>query len=119
MPTETTKPSVEPRYGMKRDDPGDQPDEEAEIDAEQHEAGGVEGAERQADQRLAANEAGEHPVDLVREHPDLLDIVARQPAVDEVDHPVPVVEEIEGDDRRHDEEREDVDDREAAAPQRR
>ena len=46
-------------------------------------------------------------------------VAHRHPAIDGGDHAVPVDEQVEGDDRRHDEEGEDADERLAAGPQAR
>ena len=78
---------------------------------------GIEGAEDEADERLAADEAGDRPVDLAGERADGVAVRARHPGVDRADHPVPVDQHVEGDDRRHDEKREHADERLPAGPQ--
>ena len=45
-------------------------------------------------------------------------MVARQPAVDQADHPIPVVKQVDGNHRRHDDEGKNIDNGEAAAPYR-
>ena len=52
---------------MKLSRPGDHADQGAEVEPDQGEADGVERAEDEADERLAADEAGDRPVDLARE----------------------------------------------------
>ena len=92
-----------------------QPDGEPEIEAEQAESDAVIDGQDDADQGLAVDEPGQVAVD----QPDLLahdlGLAARQPAVDAVDQTVPVAQQIEGHDRRDEDERQDVGERQPAA----
>ena len=60
---------------------------------------------------------GDRLVDLAGERADGVAVAHRHPGVDGADHVVPVDEHVEGDDRRHDEQREDADERLPAGPQ--
>ena len=103
--------------GDEGDDARGQAQDQPEIQPDHGQSDAVEGAEQQADRRLAAHEAGERPVDL----PDLLadgfGVGARQPSVDGGDDPVPIAQQVEGHHRRNHQERDQAEDRRAAAEQ--
>ena len=104
--------------GDEGEEPRDHPDQDAEVQPDEEQADRVERAEDQADEALAAHEAGHRPVDLARETPRGRAVARRHPAVEGGDHPVPVVQHVEGDDRRDDEQRGDRDQRLAPGPER-
>ena len=90
------------------------PDQEAVLQPDRHQRERVEGAEDQADRELAAHEAGEHHVDLAGEPANRRAVLAGQDAVDLGDHPVPVEQQVEGDDRGDEQQHQEVEDPERA-----
>ena len=96
------------------DQAGDQANHEAELQPDQRQADAVEGAEAEADQRLAAQVAGDGAVGLVRQGADGGGIVERQRAVDRGQHLGPVAQQVEGHHRREEQQAQQVDDGDAA-----
>ena len=88
--------------------PCDCADHEAEIQPRHHQRHRIERAENHTDGDLPAHEAREHTVDLAREAAHRLAVIERQPAIDFLHHPVPVVEHVERHDRNDDDEDEEV-----------
>ena len=103
--------------GDEGDDARGQAQDQPEIQPDQGQPDAVEGAEQQADRRLAAHEAGERPVDAPGLLADGFGVGARQPSVDGGDDPVPVAQQVEGHHRRDHQERDQAEDRRAAAEQ--
>ncbi len=97
---------------------GEQADQHAEIQPDRPQPNGVERAEDEADEALAADEARDRAVDLAGELAHGEAVARRHPAVEGRDHAVPVDQKIERHHRRHHEERHEADDRLAAGPQR-
>ncbi len=85
-----------------------QPYDEAELQPHQRQADGVKQAEQKADGELAPEEAGQRHVDQVRLLMDRREVLARQAWIDPLDDEVPVAQQIERDDGRDDEQRDDV-----------
>ena len=75
--------------------------------ARKHQRDGIERAEDDADTHLPPYEPGQHAVNLRRQHPHGRRVVARQPAVDPLDHVVPVEQHVKGDDRDDDDDWDD------------
>jgi hypothetical protein len=103
---------------MKVRKPAISPDQHPEIEAHQPEADRVEAPQDQADQRLAADIAGDGPVDLAREVAHRRPVPRRHPAVDGRDHSVPIHQDVERDHGGHDQQRRDRDQCLAARPER-
>ena len=59
------QPGQRADIGDEGDQPGEQADEDAEIQAGQRQAGGIHGAQHQAERALAAHEAGGGGVDVL------------------------------------------------------
>ena len=112
------RPSAHPTNGMKARTPVASPTSSPYSRPAALQHGRVEDAEDQAHGALAADEGGDGVVDVVAEAADDRRVVARQPAVDLREHRVPVDEQIEHDERRDEQQREKVEQREAAVPQR-
>ena len=84
------------------------------------EAGGSQGSavidrQEKAHQRLAVDESDQGVADDARLAADRVERLARQVGIDLRHHCIPVAQQKEGDDRRHDDQRNDVEDREAAS----
>ena len=95
-----------------------QADQGAGLDARPGQADRVDGRQHETDRALTAREAGQDRVDLVGEPPDRLGVIARQPVVEALQHARPVVEQVIGDDGRDQHDRDQIDDRHAAADER-
>ena len=104
--------------GNEAEDAGDRADQEAEIEPDQRQPDAVPQAEEQADQRLTADEASQRLIDLGGDLAQARPVVERQPAIDFRDHAFPVDQDVEGDHRGDDQEREETEDRRAAGDQR-
>ncbi|MNT13208.1 hypothetical protein D3C72_1481700 [compost metagenome] len=102
--------------GNEADETRKKADQQTEIQAHQRQANGVINPENDAERPLPAHETGNGLVHVAGDLADGMDIVARYPAVDLVDHPVPVEQEVEGDDGRDDQQRHDIDQRFAGIP---
>ena len=85
--------------GDEADQPRHQPHDQPELQPRQHQRGRIERAQDQADRPLPADERRQGRVDLARDAADDRGMVARQQVVDQAHHPVPVHQEVEGDDR--------------------
>src|SRR3989338_2060325 len=105
--------------GNETDDARNDADDEAELQADQRQAHGVNEAENEADNDLPAHEAFENRVDVARELTDRLLMIARQQRIDALHHAVPVEQHVEGDDRRHHDERDETDDLQPLGTERR
>ena len=70
--------------GNETDEAGDDADQQARTEPDQKQAGGVEDAQDQTGQHLAAHEGGDLAIHLVGEGADLVGVVARQEVVDAV-----------------------------------
>lgn len=68
--------------GNEADHAGEEADQQAEIQPDEREAGGVIDAEDEAERALAADEAGNRLVDLLGDLANIADIIARDPLVD-------------------------------------
>ena len=77
----------------------------------------IERAEDEADERLAADEAGNRPVDVAGDGADRVPMAHRHPGIHGAHHAIPVDEHVEGHHRRHDQQGEDADQRLPAGPQ--
>ncbi len=97
---------------------GGQADEQAVVEADGDQAGGIEDAEHRAGQHLAAHEGGDLLVHGAGEPADLVGVVARQQPVDPGDHAVPVAQQVEDHEGGDEEQRGDVDHRAPAGEQR-
>ena len=117
MPRLVARADQHAEIGNERDQPRAQANEKAEFEPDQGQSDGVEDAEDQADRRLAADEAGQGTVDLAHLGADGGRGAARQKHINSRHDAVPVTQQVEGDERRDDHEREDIEQRHAAAPQ--
>ena len=93
------------------------PSASAERQPDDAERDGVIGRQDQADQRLPVKEADQRIADQPRLPAHGFERRPRQVRIDHRDHLFPVAQQEEGDDRRHDDQREDIEDREAAGDQ--
>src|SRR5581483_3555503 len=89
----------------ERNQPRDETDQETEIKAAESESYRVERPENETYRRLSAHKPGNCGVYFPRKLTHGFPVLKRDPAVDIADHPVPVVDEVEGDDRSHDDQR--------------
>ena len=71
-----------------------------------------------ADDELAAHEAGNRVVNVAGQTPDILALQLREPHIERGDRAVPVDQQIDRDDRRDDQKRQEPDQHLAARPQR-
>ncbi len=74
---------------------GDQADQQAQFQANCHQAGGVDNPQGQHHQQLASHECAEHLVALLRQRHNALFTVAWQQAADFGHHDVPVTQQVE------------------------
>ena len=92
----------------EREEPCEQPDDQAVPQADQPQPQRIEQREKHAHHALTADEAGEDLVALVREAEHGRHVVRRDVAGDARHHAVPVAQHVEGDDRRDEQQRHDV-----------
>src|ERR1700733_3751668 len=104
--------------GNEADKAAHHADEEAEVQSRQTEADRVVGTEYQAQAGLAVDVSGNRRVDLAGKLAHGVALLQRDQMIDAVDHAVPVAAEVEGDDRRDDQQREDRQQRLTFRPQR-
>ncbi len=95
----------------------DEPDHQPEIQPGQRQRHGIEGTEQETHRGLAAHEAGEGFVHKPRLLADGVGMLARQQRIDMREHPVPIAQEVEGDDGRDEDQRQDVHQGQAAGHQ--
>ena len=112
------QPDQRADIGDEADQPGEQADQDAEIEAGERQPDRIVDAERQRQRALPAHEAGGRRVDVGGDGAHRRDMLARHPAVDLGDHAVPVEQHVEGDHRRHHEQAGDVEQRQARRPDR-
>jgi hypothetical protein len=117
MPIESVPPTSVPTNGMKEIRPGDQADDEAELQADDRQADSVERAEAEANQRLAADVARDGGVGFDRQRADGRGIVERQGPIDRRQHLGPVAHQVERHHRGDEQQRQQVDDRDATLRQ--
>ena len=82
------------------DQAGDDAHQQAHLQAHDRQADGIDRAQRQHHQELAAQERAQHLVGLQRQPGDRGDMVARHQRGDAFDQQVPVAQEVEGQDRQ-------------------
>jgi hypothetical protein len=103
--------------GDEGEHPRHQPDRQAELEPDDLQPDGVDGAEDQAAEQLSAQPGAQHPVGVAGELAEHMRVAPRQPALDPADHARPVAQQVEADHRRHDDQGEDAEQRHAAADQ--
>lgn len=86
-------------------------DQKAEIQPDQRQADGVINPENEAERALPTHETGNGLVHVAGDLAHRVHVIARYPAVDLVDHPVPVKQQVKGDDGGDHQERHDIDQR--------
>src|SRR5262249_55968841 len=82
--------------GNERDHAGDETDEQREIQPHQHQANRVVTAEHEADAELSAQKTADRRVDLAAELTHGVALAHRHPAVDLVDHHMPIADQVKG-----------------------
>ena len=88
------------------------------IEAEQPQRDRIEHGQDQAKRALSAHESADGVIDLAGKRPHRLAARRWDPVVDCRNHPVPVIEQIAGNDRGHDAERKDGDQGASSRPDR-
>ncbi len=88
--------------GNEAQQPGRDADQKAEIQADQRKADAIPDTEKETDERLPAQKAGECIIDLMRELMRGLAMPQWNESIDRRDHLVPIEQQIKGDDRHHD-----------------
>ncbi len=90
-------------------------DDQPQVQPHQLQRQGVEQRQQHAAQRLAAQPGGQDAVHLGRLQPQHPGVAAGQPAIHALHHAGPVAQQVERDHRRHHQQRQHVEQREAAA----
>src|SRR5262249_11232272 len=90
----------------KRDETGDEADEQTEVESGESECDRVKGAEDEAHCGLPTHEAGDRSIHFAGEPAHSVAMLDRNPVVDVADHAVPVVDQVKGNYGRHDDKRE-------------
>ena len=103
--------------GDERDEPGCEADDEAEVETDEAQSDAVEDAEDEAHRGLAADEPGQGAVDLQELLAHHRGRFARQQGIEPRDDAVPVAQQVEGHQGRDQRQRQEVEQRHAAAPE--
>ena len=102
------QPDGRAEIGDERDQPGAHAHQQAEVEPNHGQSDGVNGAQYQADQRLAAQESGQAVVDLAHLFANGVGGAAGQQAVEVGDDPIPVAQQVERHHRHDHRQRQDL-----------